>query len=572
MNTTIFETDLTAAVEALRNEAGESWRVPAELLERTKDYYTRKAQQVRAHVEAAAEFWGLDKGTQNALLSDYARALFGVYDFTATREQMGRLRGLKSTRPFFIDKYGLYYAVIGGYWDVCKGIDEYDNITAAPELYKGVAEQWTEQRAYINGPTYTREGRAVSVLINRGEFDAGRFAAVAGPVEVSAFIDRCNLWAAVYDYATYYGICKYCLNATDAELKTIPVPREKFGDRTPQQFAEDASNEVAAKLQRLEFEFLTDIDETPTAKTAEPIKTVPADIVRVPDTFAAVLSRDVFGSINGKDVYNEKDILPIKSFIQGYFDKHPEIKEQYPNSTGITTPRMIERAIDGVNLLQRKTRVTPVNGLYTYTTNLTEFSELCGFDNTFEDNKRALLWALSVLSGLYLAVWSPRGISAVKVLNLRKIGLTGELRGEITIDVTTEAMKGKPQLLRFADFKRLRDEAKGYAENHFRYQIIGKGHKAEAALLDEIFGYTNAIREAEDQHATADEIKELRRNQQKHKPRDRKRLLAMFERQQAAGFLTFTRYQNGKGETVYKWTRTDTAAPQEQGKQEPDEQ
>ena len=40
----------------------------------------------------------------------------------------------------------------------------------------------------------------------------------------------------------------------------------------------------------------------------------------------------------------------------------------------------------------------------------------------------------------------------------------------------------------------------------------------------------------------------------------------MFQREQAAGFLTFRKYTNAKGATVYSWKRTDT------DKQEPDEQ
>ena len=158
------------------------------------------------------------------------------------------------------------------------------------------------------------------------------------------------------------------------------------------------------------------------------------------------------------------------------------------------------------------------------------------------------------------------------MLNVREIGVTGQARGELVIDVTTEAMKGRPQLLAFEDFKRMRAAAKGRAENHFRYQVIAKGHKTENALLNEIFGYSNAIREAEQQGADAETLDALRRNQQKHKPRDRARLLRMFEREQAAGFLTFRKYTNPKGETVYSWKRTDAADTQEPDEQEQPEQ
>lgn len=537
------------------------------------EYYTRKAQQVREHLNAgASQFWELSPEMENALLEDYARALFGVFDFTATRDQMERLRALRSTRPFLIDRYGLYYAVLGGYSDIARRLYDYDRITAPQDQYRGT-NQTDELQAFINGPTYTAEGRAVSYLLRSGGFDAARFSGVTGPAEVNAFLDRCELFGAVYDYATYYGICKYCLNATREELDAIPTPRDKFGDKTPQQFAEQAAATVNKRLDRVDAS-LADVFDAPTAEATteakaqarEQIEQAPRDLVRVSDTFAALLSRDVYGSKHGGNVQNEKDILPIQSFIAVYMDNHPDTAQNL-------TPRIVEKTIEGVNLLQRKQRVTPVNGLYTFRTNISEFSELCGYADANDDEKRAVLSALSVLNGLYLAVWRPRGLSAVNVLNIREIGITGQARGELIIDVTTEAMGGKRQLLGYSDFKRMRAEAKGYAENHFRYQIIAKGHKTENALLDEIFGYTNAIREATEAHADAETLNALRRNQQKHRPRDRARLQRMFEREAAAGFLTFKRYTNAKGETVYSWQRTAAATPEDpNGEQEPDEQ
>ena len=110
----------------------------------------------------------------------------------------------------------------------------------------------------------------------------------------------------------------------------------------------------------------------------------------------------------------------------------------------------------------------------------------------------------------------------------------------------------------------MRREAKGYAENHFRYQIIGKGHKTEEALLNEIFGYERTIREATERGESAETLNTIKDNLRKNKPRDKKRLLKMFERERAAGFLTFRKYTNAKRETVYSWTRTNPNEPDEQ--------
>lgn len=567
MEQTLFETNITAAVEALREQAGNRWRVPAALLSRTMEYYTEHARQIREHLNAgASDFWELDTETENVLLEDYARALFGVFDFRASREQMEKLRALRSGWAYNVDKYGLYYAVLGGYWGICRGLDEYDRITAAPEDYRGPEFQEFAQQAYINGPNYSEDGRAVSYLIRTGEFDAARFAGISGPAEVNAFLDRCQLFAAVFDYATYYGICKFCLWASREEMDTITPPRDRFGELTPQQFAEQAAARVRKSLGRI-AENLAEVVDAPTVEAAteaieqarEETQNPPRDIVRVPDTFAGVLSRDVYASKFGEHVQNENDILPIQAFISAYMDKHRE-------ETGTTTPLYVEKAIEGVNMLQRLGNIKPVGGWYTYETTITQFATLCGYENPTGEQVRAVLLALLVLKNLYLAVWKSDGIHAVNILNVPDIGVTGEARGKIRIQVNTEATKGRPQLLAWKDFERMRKEAKGRAENHFRYQIVGKGHKTEEALLNEIFGYENAINEARAQGADAETLNGIKRNQQKHKPRDRKRLQAMFERQQAAGFLTFRKYTNAKGGTVYSWKCTDAE------KREPDEQ
>lgn len=559
MGTTLFENDLTAAVEALKTQAGDRWRVPEGLLSYTMEYYQIHAQSVREHLNKAANFWGFSEQAQNALLEDYARALFGVFDFTASREQMEQLRALRSSAAFFIDPYGLYIGVLGGYSDVNRRLLQYDLITVPRDQYHGGADLWDVQRAYINGPDNLAQGRAISYLIRWGQFDAGQFAAVAGPAEVNGFLDRCQMFAAVYDYATYYTICKYCLNATAEDLAQIPTPRDRFGEKSAQQFAEETGETITAEVERLRGMF-SDLLAAPTeAKAqaaAEQMKTDRGEIVRVSDTFAALLSRDVYGSKKGENVRNENDILPIQSFIAAYMEKHPETE-------GITTPRIVEKVIEGVNLLQRNDPVKPVGGWYKYTTTITEFATSCGYNEPNAEQLKAVFISLMILNGLYLAVWRAKGLSAVKILNIREIGLTGEIRGKIVIEVSTDATKGRPQLLGFKDFERLRREAKGYAENHFRYQIIAKGHKAENALLDEIFGYTNAIREATEQGADAETLNGLKRNQQKNKHRDRARLLRMFEREAAAGFLTFKKYTNAKGETVYSWQRTDAAQPQD---------
>ena len=203
-----------------------------------------------------------------------------------------------------------------------------------------------------------------------------------------------------------------------------------------------------------------------------------------------------------------------------------------------------------------------------FKTNISKFAELCGFADANDEQKRGILTALGVLDGMYLVAWRPKGPTAVRVLSIREIGLTGEAKGDLLLDVTTDAMKGRPQLIAWDDFKALRQRAKGLAENHFRYQIISKGHKEENALLNEVFGYDNKIAEAE-KLGTPEDLATVRLNIKAHKPRDRKKLQKWFEDYQRKGYIKYSKKTNLKGETVYKWETLKTVPVEPLGPQEP---
>ena len=121
-------------------------------MSRTMEYYTEQAPLIREHLNAgASDFWELDTETENVLLEDYARALFGVFDFRASREQMEKLRALRSGWAYNVDKYGLYYAVLGGYY-----------VTAYNSIFKSQIED-EEQLTPI--------GRQIKKEIDRSDGD-----------------------------------------------------------------------------------------------------------------------------------------------------------------------------------------------------------------------------------------------------------------------------------------------------------------------------------------------------------------------------------------------------------------
>ena len=557
------------------NDTGLYFVLPTEpLLMRGETFYNTNVEAVRDYLIHQTNKKGehLDADTIATVIDDYARMFAGCFKFEATPEQMQTV--LTCCRPqgaFMVERYAFYFSLLLGYTYCLRTVATYRDIILMEQLNGRDSDVTRRSKLqFLNGPDDMRGARGVDWLNKRGIFDAAIFTGVTNPATVSLYLDRVDALARLGEYVQYYVIAKYCLSATPEELAAIPQPPIHFdaehSNNTAADFAEDCARKAAENLNKLAAKF-TDVitaereQDTQQAReqAAEQSETIAADRVKIPETFGLILSRDVFGAVNG----NTNDILPIQAFINDYM--------QRKGLTDAITPRTVEKAIEGLNLLQRIQRVTPVNGRYTFKTNISKFAELCGFTDANDEQKRDILTALGVLDGMYIAVWRPKGISAVNVLNIREIGLTGEAKGELILDVTTDAMKGRPRLVSWDDFKALRQRAKGLAENHFRYQIISKGHKAENALLNEVFGYDNKIAEAQ-KLGTPEDLATVRLNIKAHKPRDRKKLQKWFEDYQRGGYIRYSTTRTPQGETVYKWETLKTVPVEPLGPQEPDDQ
>jgi hypothetical protein len=287
--------------------------------------------------------------------------------------------------------------------------------------------------------------------------------------------------------------------------------------------------------------------------------------VRISETFTLLGSRDVYASVDGTPKMTQ-GILPIQAFITDYMKRN--------NLTEQVTPRTVEKAIEGINALQNLYNVKPINGVYRIETNISEFAKLIGYKDANQTEKLEIMRALQVLDGLYLAVWRSKGLEALRVFTIQRIGLQGELTGQLTLQINENVMKGRPNLISYRDFDAMRKASKGQAENHFRYQILSKGQKEESALLNEVFGYDTLLKEIEGSGGTADDITKAKRNIDKHKSRDKRRVAKWFEEYKQKGWLlwyTYTRNANGK--YIYRWRRGNI--PQEQEPkpvEEPNEQ
>lgn len=560
------------------------------LLKRAEAYFNLNYENIIRLLETS----GVAADVVQLVLQDYAATLSGVYDVQLPlKAQADVINAVKPWRLQFTERYGLTL-LFGTYFQNTRTAQDY--ITNF-KLATGDVERVTIHRE--NGKTIKeRELFKITVeeqknnYLNRqlNRIKSGFFPQVAAafywikrnkaeqdgelldivepsdfsgiePERINEFLAYVEAYAGIDDYVNYYFLAKYALKATPDELKEIEFPpimgtlekAQEYAERIGSVREKNIQDKTAEVEKMIAAETVEEIEQAKKEITAEPAE--PQETVRIPETFALLGSRDVYASVDGTEKM-AKGILPIKAFITDYMTRH-HLTEQ-------VTPRTVEKVIEGVNLLQHLNNVKPVDGQYKFETNISEFSELIGYKDANQTEKLEIMRALQVLDGLYLAVWRSDGLKAIRVFTIQEIGLTGTYAGQLTLQVNADVMKGRPNLISYRDFDDMRKDAKGQAENHFRFQILSKGQKEENALLNEVFGYETLLKEIEVSGGTAEEIAKAKRNIDKHKSRDKRRVAKWFEEYKAKGWLLWYTYtKNGKGEYIYKWKRGNI--PQEQG-------
>lgn len=570
------------------------------LTKRAEAYYTQYAEDITKLFANT----GVDDETTRGILQDYIGTLTGLFNVKLPLSKQAELLGkIRPWRVFLTERYGLnllffiymnnvraareyidYFKLADGHLTkVTAHLDENGKIVEEREQIEMTVEE--QKRDFLNTKINRIKSGTVPMYaagyrwINNNKADeSGELFSIVEPSDFSgiepelvnqyyAYVDG---YSGVDYYVSYYYIAKYALKATPEELKEIDFPPLFKDFESASEYAERVgailyrnAQSTAEKVERLLA--AETVEETEKAKQELTEPSEPQGTIRVPETFALLGSRDVWASVDGTPKMTQ-GILPIKAFITDYMTRN-HLTEQ-------VTPRTVEKVIEGVNLLQNLYNVKPVGGQYTFETNISEFAELIGYKDANQEQKLEIMRALQVLDGLYLAVWRSNGLEALRVFTIQRIGLTGELAGKLTLNVYADVMKGRPNLISYRDFNDMRKNAKGQAEHHFRNQIIAKGQKEENALLNEVFGYETLLEEIAQSGGTAEDIAKAKRNIEKHKSRDKRRLAKWFEEYKQRGWLVWYTYtRNPKGEYIYKWRRGNI--PQEQGTkpvEEPEEQ
>lgn len=549
---------------------------------------------------------GIDDETANAVLVDYVAILSGLPNVRLPlAKQRDLINTVKPWRIYLTERYGLnqLFAIYLYNVRACKDYIEQFKL-ADGHVYKVTHRKEngkmrvTREKMTVsveeqkNNFLDTRTNRIASgsaplyalgyqwIRINKVEQDGqlldivetSDFAGIE-PERVAKFFAFVTSFAGIDNYVNYYYLAKYAFKATPDELKEILTPPVFKDAETAQAYAEQISlnryqnllNKAADVDKALAAETEKEREQARQEVITEPVaEPEPAnETVKVSENIALLGSRDVWASTNGANIV-EQGVIPISKVIAIYGQKH-----DLPNGV---TPRVIEKAIQGLNMLQRFNHDAPVDGFYHYETNITEFCELCGYKQANGEEMKAVLTALFILRDLYLIVWKPKGREAINLLVMPNIGVEGEIKGRIKLYVSADALRGHQNFIQIDEIRKLQKDTKGQAREHFNYQLIAKNQKEEQALLNEVFGYDTMLFEATgytgDERTNPDEVQNVKEYIRKHKTRDKTRLQKWFDECIQNRFLTsWSRTKNPKGEYIYKWRRANVKKDGE-----PDEQ
>ena len=413
--------EIKQLVEETRQDAERAgvWLLlpPETLLRRGEIYYNQRVDQIRDTMAAS----GATPDVVAAVCRDYAGILSGSCRFTATAVQMQQaLRALKPYEAFNIDRYGLYFALLLNYSRFLLRYYDYD------EAVKGLFATEESKRAYISAFYPAMDARAVRWLLNIGYFQPSDFSGF-DPAEMGEFFARIADFAAFGEYTLYYTVARLALVATPQELAEVePPPGVSIAQTSLPKFCEQVVQETADNLNRAGEKFAEAIRSDTHAEQEQARQAgkdwhddTNAQPVKIHENYGIVLSRPVKVSPHGAEIVNT---LPIQQYIDD-FNLNPQ---RYTNLVinATVTQMTVQKVFEGVNLLPSylsgsMTRIE--GGRFGFRTNISQFAEICGYADANNEEKRALLGGLILLSNLYFVVDKPKRYEEFTTIKGRKV-------------------------------------------------------------------------------------------------------------------------------------------------------
>ena len=529
---------------------------PLSIIGRISQYINDRLTPIR---EAVAPF--VTPETLEILIHDYALVFVGGFDFEATPPQMiEALKLLKPTNAFLIDRYGLYFGLLLNYTKTLEV-----NRTLRHILRKDNPNRELDLVAFYTQSPATLV-MAAQWLLTKGIITAEDFEGIP-PETITRFLTACDVMGDMARYAQLYFTSKHALSATTEELHAIPYPKQFKTADDAHAFAERLAQDLNAKMAEMSAKIDAALNAVTATDTVEDFKqeqakTATVEAININNKLATILSRDIYSASDA----TAAQIVPISKTITHLF-KRGEIDA--------ITAFNVEKAVEGLQMLQAFERgVEQSDGRILYDISINKFVDRAFGRDATQEEITALINALRLLNNIYLVTWKSNGKrEAVAAVHLAKYEMNekGNPTGNMRITLDPKLTKGKPNFILLADYNEMKKRAKRQAQNHFRNQILSKAQKEENALLDAVFGYQRMRDETD---GSAEELKGVAEFIRKNKSKHRKQIIEMFEAYQTAGWLTYTRKENERGEIIYKWRKSKTIKTDIEAEEQdtPDEQ
>ena len=529
---------------------------PLSIIGRISQYINDRLTPIR---EAVAPF--VTPETLEILIHDYALVFVGGFDFEATPPQMiEALKLLKPTKAFLIDRYGLYFGLLLNYTKTLEV-----NRTLRDILRKDNPNREIDLVAFYTQSPATLV-MAAQWLLTKGIITAEDFEGIP-PETITRFLTACDVMGDMARYAQLYFTSKHALSATTEELHAIPYPKQFKTADDAHAFAERLAQDLNAKMAEMSAKIDAALNAVTATDTVEDFKqeqakTATVEAININNKLATILSRDIYSASDA----TAAQIVPISKTITHLF-KRGEIDA--------ITAFNVEKAVEGLQMLQAFERgVEQSDGRILYDISINKFVDRAFGRDATQEEITALINALRLLNNIYLVTWKSNGKrEAVAAVHLAKYEMNekGNPTGNMRITLDPKLTKGKPNFIMLADYNEMKKRAKRQAQNHFRNQILSKAQKEENALLDAVFGYQRMRDETD---GRAEELKGVAEFIRKNKSKHRKQIIEMFEAYQTAGWLTYTRKENERGEIIYKWRKSKTIKTDIEAEEQdtPDEQ
>lgn len=485
------------------------WPVPpASLILRGNDLY----KSSKLDIAGVLTDGGVDANTACEVLSDFDKAVSGDLSFNATYEQMKSEVDANVPAAFYKQHIFDFFLIVDGvYRTRLRMWDRYDKEVKNPATATVASRRTFLSEKYVS----INEASAFLWLIHSGRVEADDFIGLS-PDEVIIGISRILSFVALGDYYMYVAFAKYGLSATDGELGEILQPNTSADiDTSPLEWSLAQAKKIADDAR-----VILKAKEAATAASQQPKRdTKQSDADILSDKRPAILyynfpkvadkAIEVVGADEKRTAGNdEKRVIeakrPLRQYLIEWTEKHKG------DGLAAESDLIVNRILFGLCQMldpykRRELNCRVVDKDFAYKISLSKFAEIVGYPDANQDAKNLLYCHLRALNDLVIVAETSRKLKNGKVsksiVYVRPVDLRSydKTRGEMDIRLATELVTGEGKSITTRGIVNwlTQYEKKSLIRSRFVSQIITKTNKNRKDMMNEVFGYDDALKPIE---------------------------------------------------------------------------